>query len=65
MTPSMQVVEVPSAVVDRDLRRVNPNETLPVMRLITGVGAIIVMSGSWAGDINVPTVLLSPSLSIS
>ena len=61
----MQVEGVLSAVVALDLILVHLRGMHPVMRLIMDVDAIIAMSGLWVGGTNVPTVLQSPSHSIS
>lgn len=59
----MLVAGAPSEVVVLDLLHAYHRETHPETRLITGVDVIIVMSGSWAGGINVPIVLRNLNLS--
>jgi len=54
-----------SEVVPLILRLVHLRGMHPVMRSIMDVDAIIAMSGLWVGGTNVPTVLQSPSHSIS
>jgi len=62
---SMPVVEGLSGALSQDLLHEHRNETHLAMRLTTGVGVIIAMSGSWVGDFSAPTVRRTRILSIS